>query len=144
VAHFGSTDVKTSVIKLNFAISPQNVSNAVETNFPVNARNQNKTPLNAQTVTNNIRANFTGYETITKYTQGSQLTSNKHLNVNKQNVPCLIENNFPNLPQSSSSCNWHNRRKLNPTTSRPRKIDQHLSQQTTETTEKLFLSLSKK
>jgi hypothetical protein len=30
--------------------------NAAETNFPMNARNQNETALNAQTVTNNIRA----------------------------------------------------------------------------------------
>jgi hypothetical protein len=50
-AQYSDADVK------NFAVSPQNVSNAVETISPVNARNPNKTPsLNVQTVTNNIRA----------------------------------------------------------------------------------------
>jgi hypothetical protein len=44
MAHFSATDIKTSVIKLNFAASLQNVSNAEETTSPVNSRNQNKTP----------------------------------------------------------------------------------------------------
>jgi hypothetical protein len=73
--------VKTSTIKISFAFSPQNVSNATETNFPANARNENQTPLNVKTVTNNIRAT----------------SQDKHSNVNKQNAPCLIENNFLNL-----------------------------------------------
>jgi hypothetical protein len=55
VAHSCDTDVKSSATKLKFEISPQNVSNAADTISLVNARNQAKTPLNVQTVTNNIQ-----------------------------------------------------------------------------------------
>jgi hypothetical protein len=74
-------------------------------------------PQNVQTVTNNIRARV-------KYIHGSQLVRDKLSYVNKQNVPCLRENNFPNLQPPSSSFNWQNRKKINPTTPNPRKIDQ--------------------
>jgi hypothetical protein len=109
-------------MKLNFAFSPQNVSNAEDTIFQVNAGNVNKILQNVQTVTNNIRA------TIKHNIQGSELASAKHSNANKQNAPCLTKHNFPNLPPLSSTFNWHNPRKPYPTISHPRKIDKYISQ----------------
>lgn len=55
-ARSSAADVKTSFINFNVEISLQNVSNVAETSPQVYAINQNKTVLNVQTVSNNIRA----------------------------------------------------------------------------------------
>jgi hypothetical protein len=62
--------------------------------------------------------------TRAKYIQGSQLASAKRSNVNKHSATCLTVNNFSNLPQISSRFSWHNPRKLNPSISHHKKIDQ--------------------
>jgi hypothetical protein len=87
----------------------------------------------SQTTSEKLRARV-------KYIHGSQLAPERHSNVNKQNYLCLTENNFPNLQPPSSSFNWRNRSKINPTTPNPREIDQ-ACQHPTETTETHFLGV---
>jgi hypothetical protein len=146
MAHSSVTDVKTSVIKLNFAISLQNVSNVVEATSPVNARNQNKTPYMCkllQTTSVQLHRKWSKSKVHTGIT-----TSVWYSNLNKHNSLCLIGNNFPKLPQPSSSFNWHNHKETKSdyfTLYENQSVSSTSpNKQTIEMTETLFLRISKK
>jgi hypothetical protein len=66
----------------------------------------------------------------------------KQSTVNKQNVPRLTENNFPDLPETTSNFNWRNPRKQYLPTSKFRNINQprQLPPQTNQHNEENSLS----